>query len=62
VSLRLFLANAVTNAHGRYQTTIVDGSVVKPVEHQLKFRTERQVPKVRCVWCVCGDVGDERNP
>lgn len=31
----------------RYETTIVDGSVVRPIETKLKFRTERKVPKVR---------------
>lgn len=32
---------------GRYETTIVDGNVVKPVVTKMQFRTERKVPKVR---------------
>jgi myo-inositol-1-phosphate synthase len=30
-----------------YETTIVEGNVVKPVETKMQFRTERKVPKVR---------------
>jgi myo-inositol-1-phosphate synthase len=29
-----------------YETTIVEGNVVKPVESKMKFRTERKVPKL----------------
>lgn len=29
-----------------YQTTIVEGNVVKPVETKMQFRTERKVPKL----------------
>eukprot|EP00977_Amphora_coffeiformis_P001735 scaffold337_cov172-Amphora_coffeaeformis.AAC.9 len=31
-----------------YETTMVEGSVVKPVSSKLQFRTERKVPKVCC--------------
>ena len=30
----------------RYETTIVEGNVVKPVSTKMQFRTERKVPKV----------------
>ena len=31
----------------RYETTVVDGPVVRPVHTKLRFRTQRTVPKVR---------------
>jgi len=31
----------------RYETTMVEGNVLKPVETKMQFRTERKVPKVR---------------
>ena len=31
----------------RYETTLVEGNIVRPVRQQLQFRTERKVPKVR---------------
>ena len=31
----------------RYESTLVDGKIVKPVETRMQFRTERSVPKVR---------------
>ena len=30
-----------------YETTIVEGIVVKPIQTKMQFRTERNVPKVR---------------
>jgi hypothetical protein len=30
----------------RYQTTIVQGNIVKPVETKMQFKTERHVPKL----------------
>ena len=44
-----------------YETTVVEGSIVKPVETKMQFRTERQVPKLGVMlvglggnngWCV----------
>jgi myo-inositol-1-phosphate synthase len=32
----------------RYETTLVEGNVVKPIETKMQFKTERKVPKVRC--------------
>ena len=29
-----------------YETTIVEGSIVKPVETKMQFRTERKLPKL----------------
>lgn len=46
----VWLNSLVSIAHPlyfcRYETTIVEGSVVKPVETKMQFRTERQVPKL----------------
>ena len=45
-----------------YETTIVEGSIVKPVETKMQFRTERKVPKLGVMlvglggnngWYVC---------
>ena len=30
-----------------YESTVVDGNVVRPVETKMQFRTQRKVPKVR---------------
>ena len=35
----------ILNLHS-YETTVVEGSIVKPVETKMQFRTERQVPKL----------------
>jgi hypothetical protein len=32
----------------RYQSTMVDGNIVQPMETNMMFRTERKVPKVGC--------------
>ncbi len=37
-----------------YETTIVEGNVIKPVETKMQFRAERHVPKVKLVFFVQG--------
>ena len=43
----LLTTNALDFFPYRYETTIVEGNIVKPVETKMQFRTERKVPKVR---------------
>jgi hypothetical protein len=39
-------------AYYRYETTMVEGNVIKPVETKVQFRTDRKVPKVRRLYRV----------
>jgi hypothetical protein len=48
--------------HYRYETTMVEGNVIKPVETKVQFRTERKVPKVRPFFRgCCADFENEEN-
>ena len=50
------ICGCLSKTHTRafsYETTVVEGTTVKPVQTKMQFKTERKVPKVRTVSFCC---------